>query len=335
MARIPAPSDRLRIVVVGGGTGSYTVLSGLKEYPVDLTAIVAMSDDGGSTGRLRDEYGVLPPGDLRQALVALSEASVPLRKLFTFRYGHGDFEGHSFGNIFISTLEQLTGSLDRALALAGDILKIRGAVVPVTLDPVHLVAKLRNGKVLAGERALDDYQLITKFGIERIYLTPVGRANPKALAAIKEADLIVVGPGSFYTSIVPNFLVQGIARAVRASKAKKLFICNLMNKHGQTDGFTVARYVQALEEIAKGTLFDAVLYNTKLPQKRLLRRYADEGEPVLHVAGPVRRGLAVIGEDLIAQALYKQKAGDAIARTLIRHDPRKLARAILSVINEH
>src|SRR6185436_7247989 len=224
-----------KVVTIGGGTGTFTVLSGLKKYPLELTAIISMADDGGSTGRLRDEFGVLPPGDLRQGLVALSEDGSTMRKLFNHRYEKGGLEGHSFGNLFISTLEQVTGNLDKALDVAGEILKIRGRVVPVTLTKVKLVTELKNGKMLEGEDVLGNYQLVSRFGIKRIYLKPKAQPNPKALQAIKEADVIVIGPGDLYTTMIPNLLVIG--KAIAKSKAKKIFVANLMNKHGHTDDF--------------------------------------------------------------------------------------------------
>ncbi len=317
-----------RIVTIGGGTGTFTVLSGLRRYDdVHLSAIVTMADSGGSTGRLRDEYGVLPPGDLRQSLVALSNASLDLRKLFNFRYDRGGLKGHTFGNIFLSTFEQMTGSLDDAIVLASEILNIHGEVIPVTLGNAQLIAELKNGKKLVGEAAISDYQLLSKFGVKNVSLAPKVKANPKALRAIKEADLIVVGPGNFYSSVVPNFLVSGIVDAVRKSKAKKVLVANIMNKHGQTDDFTVGAYLTTLEGIAKAKLFDAVLYNTKRPLATLLKRYADEGEPV-RAEGKTIGGRPLVGADVLARGLYKAPAGDALPRTLIRHDPKKLAAAL-------
>jgi len=321
------------VVVMGGGTGTFTVLSGLRAYSdLDLSAIVTMADDGGSTGRLRDEYGVLPPGDLRQSLVALSDAPQIMRKLFSFRYSHGDLRGHSFGNIFLSTLEHMIGDVNRALDIAGEILKIRGSVIPVTLDKIRLIAELGNGKRLQGEQALTNCRLVSHLGLTRIRLVPHAKANPKALAAIKLADLIIVGPGNFYSSIVPNFLVAGIAPALRRSKAKKIFVANLMNREGQTDGFTVATYIATLEKLAGGTkIFDAVLYNTRRPSEALVRRYADEGEPVERGA---REALSrpIIGKDILAQDLYKPTEGDILQRTLIRHDPTKLAKVLYGML---
>lgn len=322
-----------KVVVIGGGTGTFTVLSGLKGYSFDLTAIVTMADDGGSTGRLRDELGVLPPGDLRQCLVALSDEDTVMRRLFNHRFEKGDLSGHSFGNIFISTLEQVTGSLDHALDLVGDILKIRGRVIPVTLDKVQLIAELKNGKQLIGESALTDYQLVSRFGIKKLHLTPKAKANPKALQAIAEADMIVVGPGNLYSSLIPNLLVDGVSTAIARSKAKKVYITNLMNKSGHTDDFVVSDYVKTLEAIAKRPLFDVVIYNTKRPPVPLLRKYADEGEYVELSPRCIEFGRELIGANLLAEEIHQGAKTDLIRRTLIRHDPKKLAGVIAKLFD--
>jgi len=320
-----------RVVVIGGGTGTYAVLSALKPYPLLLSAVVTMADDGGSTGVLRDEFGVLPPGDLRQCLVALSDAPDVMRRLFMHRFDRGTLKGHSFGNLFLSTLEQVTGNLDRAIDVVGEVLKIRGKVIPVTLSSVKLVAKLQNGKVIRGEMALTAYQLLSRFGIEEIYLTPKPKANPKAIKAILEADVVIVGPGSMYSSLIPNFLVPGVGDALKRSKAQKIFIVNLMNKHGHTDHFHVADHVSVLEEKIGASVFDTVLYNTKTPPKSLLHTYADEGEPVHFVKDRRLKGRVIVGKDVIAKAAGKAKKGDMIYRTLIRHDQEKLGKAIVEL----
>jgi len=330
-APFPSQPER-RVVVIGGGTGTYAVLSALKPYSLALSAIVTMADDGGSTGVLRDEFGVLPPGDLRQCLVALSEAPQVMRRLFMHRFDRGTLKGHSFGNLFLSTLEQVTGNLDEAIRLAGEVLKIRGTVIPVTLQSVNLVAKLQNGKVLHGEKALTEYQLLSRFGIEEIYLTPKPKANPKAIRAILEADVIIVGPGSMYSSLIPNFLVPGIGEALRKSKAQKIFVVNLMNKHGHTDRFHVADHVSALEEKVGGVVFDTVLYNTKVPPKGLLRMYADEGDPVPFMKDKRLKGRTVFGRDIIAPQARRAKKGDMLYRTLIRHDQKKLGKTIMEIL---
>lgn len=320
-----------KVVVIGGGTGTFTVLSGLKKLPLDLTAVVTMADNGGSTGVLRDEFGVLPPGDLRQCLIALSEADGVMRELFNHRYQSGGLTGHTFGNLFISTLEQITGSIDTALEVAGEILHIRGRVVPVTLSKVQLIAKLQNGKVLEGESALSNYQLVSRFGVEKIQLRPRPKANPRAIRAIREADVIIVGPGNLYASLIPNFLVPGVGKALIASKAKKIYVANLMNKHGHTDDFTVADYARTLEGvIGANGVFDVVLYNTKQPAQALIRKYAEEGEPVARGVF-AKGGQKVVGLDLISDSIAKTPKKDLLCRTLIRHDPDKLAQAIAKV----
>lgn len=323
---------RKKVVVIGGGTGTFTVLSGLKKYPLDLTAIVTMADDGGSTGRLRDEYGVLPPGDLRQCLVALSEADLVMRELFNHRFDRGELAGHSFGNIFLATLEQVTGDIDAALDVAGKVLNIRGAAIPVTREKVKLVAELKNGKVLEGESAISDYQLVSRFGIERIFLRPVPRANPKALAAIRDSDLVIVGPGNLYASLVPNFLVRGVGDALKKSRAKKVYIANLMNKNGHTDDFTVRDYVTSLEQAIGSTgVFDTIVYNTKHPPAALVRKYADEGSPVIWT-DEGWNGEECTGANLLANGIARTPKRDMLRRTLIRHDPDKLAKVLVRLL---
>ncbi len=321
-----------RIVTIGGGTGHFALLSGLKEHDVDITAIVTMSDNGGSTGMLRDELGVLPPGDLRQCLVALSEGDETMRALFTHRFPRGSLKGHTFGNIFISALEQVSGSIDRAVEEAGKILKIRGTVLPITLDKTELVTKLGNGKVLKGEDALAGYLLVSKFGVKDMGLRPEAALNPRARSAIREADLIIIGPGNLYSSLLPNMLVRGLPQALKRAKAPKVFVANLMNKHGHTDGFTCARYVEEIERLATTRRsIDVVLYNTTPISPRLLKRYVDEGEPVL-CAGREARGITYVGADLLSETLHVPTRSDPLRRTLIRHDPNKLAAAIVAML---
>lgn len=327
-------NKRKKVVVIGGGTGSFTVLSGLKKHDVDLTAIVTMSDDGGSTGRLRDEYGVLPPGDIRQCLVALSEASDVMREIFTHRYDRGEFAGHNFGNIFISTLETVTGSMDEALEHVGDILKIKGRVLPVTLDKVKLVAQLGNGKILHGENEISDYQLVSRFGIKKIYLEPKASPNKKAIQAIREADMIVIGPGNLYCSLTPNFLVRGVKKAIIDAPAKKVYVCNIMNKHGHADDFTVGDYVAHVERMLAPGVIDTIVYNNKKPAAALLKKYADEGEFV--VCDPqTRKDRTVVSTNLLADKLFVPSKVDSVRRTLIRHDSDKLAKVLMRTLSHH
>lgn len=306
------------IVVIGGGTGIFSVLKGLKKRRCDITAIVAMADDGGSTGRLRDEYGVLPPGDIRQALVALSRSSRVWRDLFTFRFQNGGFEGHNFGNLFLSTLEHQTGDFAGAIALASEVLETKGDVVPVTLSNTRLVAKLTDGTLVRGEHRIENE--VKKSRITGVFLEPEPIANPKALAAIAEADAIVVGPGSLFTSILPNLVVPGISKAVAKAKAKKIFVCNVMTQSNETPNFTLSDFLQALEGVLGRNVFDVVLYNSTRPSPERLAQYAEKNSILVERGVLTKSKPAVIELPLIT------------LRSYIRHDSKKIANAIMSAL---
>ena len=314
------------IITMGGGTGQFTLLSGLKKYPVHLTAIVSMADDGGSTGVLRDELGVLPPGDIRQCLVALSEAENIMRELFNYRYDQGGFKGHNFGNIFLSTLEKITGSFEESVRVSGMVLAIRGLVVPVTTGNVALVCG-HGDNACVGEHALSIATIEEKHTLR---LEPAAYANPKAVAAIESADCIVIGPGNLYCSILPNLLVKGIPEAIARSKATVVYNCNLMTKRGHTDGFTVSDFVDEIERyIGKGRV-NCVTYNNGAIDPELIEKYASEGAPVLPPEqGCISGDLIPLGADLVSARPYIQKPGDPLRRTLIRHDSDALATLII------
>lgn len=325
MVKIP------KIVCIGGGTGTFAVLSGLKKYPVSLSAIVTMADDGGSSGVLRDELGVLPPGDVRQCLIALSEEDVLLRQLFAYRFGLGPFLGHNFGNIFMAALEKLTGSFDKAVEKAAKVLNVKGEVIPVTLDRVRLVAKLESGKEIRGEKNITKSRLLSRHKLKKLFLQPKAIANPKAIKAISEADIIVIGPGNLYSSILPNFLVDGLPEAVRKSKAKKIYNCNLMTKFGHNDGFKVIDFAQTIEKYLGGEVLDYITFNTKKPSSYFLKKYAKEGEFV-EWDKDLLKDKRFIGADLISDKIQKQDPSDVLLqRSLIRHDPDKLARVIIKL----
>ncbi len=317
------------IVVIGGGTGTFTVLSGLKKYPVNLTAIVAMSDSGGSTGILRDELGVLPPGDVMRCLVALSSSSKLMRTLMDYRFDGGKLRGHKFGNLLLSALEKITGSFDAAVVMASEILRINGTVIPVTLDPVHLMAKVGT-RIIHGEETIQMTKL--NGSLEYLWLEPVGRANPKALAAIRAADAIVLGPGNFYASLVPNLLVRRIPEAIRKSRAKKIFICNLMTKKEHTKDFGVVEYTAMLERYLGGEV-DVVVYNNKAPVSTLLQKYAREGD-TLTSWKKLPRGRVLRGANLLAkrQVPLKKVGTPSLESSLVRHDPAQLAKIIASIL---
>lgn len=319
------------IVVIGGGTGTFTVLSGLKKYPHNLTAIVSMADDGGSTGKLRDELGVLPPGDIRQCLVALSEADMLLRDLFNYRFDGGDLDGYSFGNLFISVFEKITGDLNQALERVSDVLKIRGRVLPITLDKVWLKAKLENGTELNGENEINNSWLLSKFGIKKLFLKPQAKANPKAIQAILDADVVVFGPGNLYCSIVPNFLVGGIPEAIQKSRALKIYNCNLMTKHGHTDGFSVKSFSGVIENYLGENILNYIIFNNQKPSDLLLKRYSSEGG-LVEPDNKILKDKRFIAANLVSPILYQQNPSDKLKRTLIRHDQDKLAKTIISLL---
>lgn len=319
------------IVVIGGGTGTYTVLTGLKKYPVNLTAIVTMADDGGSTGLLRDELGVLPPGDVRRCLVALSSSDLTMRELMNYRFENGSLKGHSFGNIFLSALEKVTGSFDEAIEKASEILRLKGRVVPVTLDKVRLFGYFQNGKVLRHEF---EFHRANLRGLRKVVLQPRARLNPKAAQAISHADALLIGPGDFYSSLLPNLLVEGVSKAILKSKGKKIFICNLMTKKGHTDGWTVRTFTEHIETYLGGPV-TYVIYNNRMPDAKLLGRYALEDELPVKVDKDLPKN-KFIGADLINRKPPQISKSDPLAwkRTLIRHHPDRLARRILKIISQ-
>ncbi len=316
-----------KIIVIGGGTGNFSVLMGLKEYPVSLSAIVSMADNGGSTGILRDELGVLPPGDVRQCLVALSDSSDIMRSLMNYRFEHGGLGGHSFGNLLLSALEKVTGSFEKAVEEAGKILNIRGKVIPVTTHQVQLKMILADRTLLEGEKEIYLSQEIDR-GYKSILLEPYSTANPHALEEIAQADFIVIGPGGLHTSLIPNLLVDGIVDGLRNSSAKKIFVVNLMNRKGQTTGFKVSAYLGEICRFIGSDIFDYVLVNDQLPPRHLIEVYAEEGDLVENDLQEAR----VISAALLGEPTTRL-IQDQFKRSLIRHDPHKLAGELMKIVH--
>ena len=324
----------VKVVVIGGGTGSFTLLSSLKHYTRLITALVNMADDGGSTGILRDELGVLPPGDVRQCLVALSE-SERVRELFNYRFEEGTFAGHAFGNIFMAALEKMTGNFAEAVEEASSVLNITGRVEPVTLDPVTLELEDTDGGVMKGEFLIGHADF---HGLKRptVRLVPTPAANPRALEAIGKADLVVIAPGNMYGSLAPALVVPGMSEALRSTKAKKIYVCNLVTKPGQTDGFTVNDFASEIERIGDFKL-DYVLYNTARPARDLLERYAKEGEELVDYDAErlKQQHFRAQGGEFISGEFSAPNTGvaDPIAstRTFIRHDADAIARALMKI----
>jgi uncharacterized cofD-like protein len=327
-----------KVVTIGGGTGSFMLLSGLKRYPVELSAVVSMADDGGSTGVLRDELGVLPPGDVRQCLVALADSPEILRQLMSYRFEEGGLAGHSFGNLLLSALEKVTGNFSQAVTEASRILSVKGEVIPVTVSDTHLFLELKNGKLVRGENEINHNMKIEEQGVRRIFLDPKPQANPLALERLLGADLIVIGPGNHYCSVIPNLLVPGIPEAIRASKATVVYNGNLVSKRWHTDDFLLEDYVEALDDLLGGPRIDYATYNTRLPREALLARYSEEA--VLtgrRRDGGVAGGRCVVVEgDFLDERPVVHSEADKIAatRTLIRHDADKLAYALIALLGD-
>ena len=325
-----------KIVVIGGGTGSYTLLSDLKHATNEITALVTMADDGGSTGVLRDQYGVLPPGDVRQCLVALSNSSEQIRSLFNFRFGEGSMDGHSFGNLFLTAVEQMTQDFGEAIALASKILNITGKVVPITLDNTHLFM-LDDNKEIKGEYKIGNSTFSGKSKPD-FRLHPHAWINPIAKKAILDADAVIIAPGNFYGSIIPALIVDGVADALSKTKAIKIQITNLVTKPGQTDGWDVAEYVNEVERFIGKNSIDYVIYNTKKPSASMLKQYAKEKEyPVTYISKEFsKKTYKTIGANILDLKILKKNKNDKndkIERTLIRHDSKKISKVIMDILS--
>ncbi len=323
-----------KIVVIGGGTGSFTLLSGLKNYTNHLTAIVNMADDGGSTGVLRDELGALPPGDVRQCLVALSE-SPRVRDLFNYRFSEGTFEGHAFGNIFLSALEQMTGSFAEAIDVADEVLNVRGKVLPVTLDNVRLIIKQRNAPDLIGQSSIHTATFSKNEQRPSLAYDGIATISADAKTAILEADMVVIAPGDIYGSLGPALIVDGMREALQETEAKIVYVCNLVTKPGQTDGFKVHDFADEIERFVGSKVLDVVLFNTEQPDAALLEKYHKDKEFGVAYDAQVlaNRDYTAKGTNLISRKIPKKDKADKLSavRSLIRHDSDVTARQLMKI----
>lgn len=317
----------MNIVAIGGGTGLSSLLRGLKkevgERIKSLSAIVTVADSGGSTGRLRKAYNLPAPGDIRNCIVALSESEQIMQQLFQYRFKGGELEGHAFGNLFLIALTDITGSFMMSIKIASQILRTKGDIIPATVDDVHLCAEFSDGKVVMGEEEITKYGKENKVRIKRIWIQPEDTLTPiDAVGRIESADMITFGPGSLYTSIIPNLLIKDIREAVERSNALKVFIVNAMTQPGETDGFTAYDHLTTFLKHSGIKKVDAVIVNTKMPSSSILKRYLDEGqEPVVpDIARIAREGFNVYAEDLV---------GDK--EDFVRHDPDRLADLLMRV----
>lgn len=310
-----------RIAVIGGGTGLSTILGGLKEYTSNIVAIVTVSDEGGSSGRLREEFGILPPGDIRNCLVSLAEAPKLMKDLFQYRFKEGEgLKEHSFGNLFITAMTQVTGSFEEAIKASSKVLAIRGSVIPSTLDKVRLKAEYNDGTIQEGENK------ITAEGksIRRIYLIPANASlNPEALEAIRQAEVIILGPGSLFTSIIPNILIEQLVNEIVNRNTLKLYICNVMTQHGETDGFTAADHLEAIIAHSRRDLVNCCLVNSGRLDYSLLLRYAqDKSFPVIFDRERLKKSVPLVFEgDIVSKSDY------------LHHDSEKAAKMVMDIYN--
>lgn len=330
----PFEKNDIKIAVVGGGTGSFTLLSALKIHTKQLAAVVNMVDDGGSTGVLRDELGVLPPGDIRQCLVALSD-SPKIRELFNYRFEGGTFGGHPFGNIFLTALEKMSGSFSEAIMTASEVLRVSGVVIPATLDNVRLKMEWPQASViLQGERVIgDDY---FKFDPRNaiLSLVPSAVANPVALKAIEQADMVVIAPGDLYSSLGPLLVIDGIADALKKTNAICVYVSNLVTKQGQTEGFTVSDHAKEIERFVGKPFLDFVIYNEQVPSKNVALRYEKENAFLVKVDKTEldKASFVAIPGEFLGKMASKNKADVLLkGRSLIRHDIKSVAAALISL----
>jgi uncharacterized cofD-like protein len=309
--------ENLRITALGGGTGLSTLLRGLKEYNNAITAIVNVADDGGSSGRLRSELGVLPPGDIRNCLVALSQEESFMSRLFQYRFPQkGSLAGHSFGNLFLTAMSAITGSFDNAISKSASVLAIRGKVLPITLCPVIIEAELKNGKQVIGESNISNvYEKIDKI----ILFPPEPPAAPDVLIAIKSADILIFGPGSLYTSVIVNFLVDGVVDAIKASKAFKIYVANIMTQPGETSGYKLSDHIDAIERHSYKGIIDCVLVNNALIPAKIVKRYKKQGAQAVLID---KVAVKTVKANIVSNEIYA------------RHDSQKLATIIYKVVKK-
>ena len=312
-----------RVAAIGGGNGLSTMLRGLKNYTENLTAIVTVADDGGGSGRLREDLGMLPPGDIRNCMEALANTEPLMRQLMHYRFTEGSLAGQSFGNLFLAALNGISPSFDAAVRRMSEVLAITGRVLPVTTSDVQLQAEFENGASVIGESRITECKKAQDCRIRRVSLIPERpRALPEALEAIRQAEMIVLGPGSLYTSIIPNLLVDGIVEAIQGSDALKVYVCNIMTQDGETEGYTVSDHIEALFQHSAPGLFDLCLTNSAPIPEEMARRYAQEGAEPIHCDEDACHALGV-------EVLRCPLA--AVGSGFVRHDSGNLARELIQI----
>ncbi len=315
-----------KIVTIGGGTGLSTMLRGLKKYSSNITAIVTVADDGGGSGVLRQDLGMLPPGDIRNCILALADTEPIMQQLLQYRFSDGLLKGQSFGNLFLAAMDGISTSFEEAVRKMSDVLAVTGKVLPVTLDDVRLCCELEDGHIICGESKIGHHNEVHPGKIKRVFLEPEG-AKPlqEVLDAIEEADIIVLGPGSLYTSVIPNLLVQGVAEAVKKSKGIKVYAANVMTQPGETEGYSVFDHVSAIERHSYKGIIDYCVVNTADIPEDLRKRYLEDGADTVKVDYDLlyKEGINIIGGEFVS-----------IKNDLVRHDPQKLAEAVIELVAE-
>lgn len=315
-----------KIVTIGGGTGLSTMLRGLKKYSSNITAIVTVADDGGGSGALRQDLGILPPGDIRNCILALADTEPLMHKLLQYRFAEGVLKGQSFGNLFLAAMDGISTNFEEAVRHMSEVLAVTGRVYPVTLQDMALCCELEDGYKICGESKIGHHDDFHPGRIIRAYLDPAhAEPLPEVIEAIKEADLIILGPGSLYTSVIPNLLVDGVPDAIKESKAIKAYVCNVMTQPGETEGYTVSDHVKAIEAHSYPGILDYCLINVDTAPEELLHRYSqDRAELVKNdVEELIKNGINIIGGQFVA-----------VNNGLVRHDADKLARALIELVAE-
>lgn len=313
-----------KVVAIGGGTGLSTMLRGLKKWSVNITAIVTVADDGGGSGDLRENLGMLPPGDIRNCIMALADTETVMEDLFTYRFDSGNLKGQSFGNLFLAAMNGICGSFSKAVEKTCRVLAVKGRVLPVTEQNIYLECMFRDGTSVFGESKISEAKLKKNTDIDHIRLLPQNPAAlPEALEAIREAKLIILGPGSLYTSVIPNLLVDGICDEIKKSDALKVYVCNVMTQRGETENYTVSKHLEALYKHSFENIVDYCLVNDNTPPQKLLNKYKIQGCETVKIDDTVlsKMRIKLIKSDFLTES------GD-----LLRHDPDKLAGALMDLL---
>jgi len=316
-----------KVVAIGGGTGLSTMLRGLKTFTSNITAVVTVADDGGGSGELRQELGMLPPGDIRNCILALADTEPLMEQLLQYRFKEGKLKGQSFGNLFLAAMDGISSSFEEAVKRMSDVLAVTGRVLPVTLDNVTLCAELEDGSIICGESQIGRHRCFKKCRIKRVYLEPAD-ADPlhDVIEAIYQADVIVFGPGSLYTSILPNLLVRGICPAIRKSSALRIFACNVMTQPSETEQYSVYDHIRALEEHSCKGIIDLCIANNSVIPDGIREKYRNDGADQV-----------VIDRTELESAGIRLIEGDfaSLRNDLVRHDPHKLAEAVIRAARDN